>query len=95
MLGVIAFELYGNHHSDEARQPWEKIIMAQVSYAPWEDIYGVMHTKTPTKTWNSFCDCVTFHLQQMFRYAMGETLKYYISNTLKKPNQLSICQCLV
>eukprot|EP00804_Cyclotella_cryptica_P023519 CCRYP_012146-RA/>CCRYP_012146-RA protein AED:0.42 eAED:0.74 QI:0/0/0/1/1/1/3/0/259 len=32
------FELYGNLLSDEARQPWEKIIKAQVTKAPWEDI---------------------------------------------------------
>eukprot|EP00804_Cyclotella_cryptica_P023290 CCRYP_000455-RA/>CCRYP_000455-RA protein AED:0.42 eAED:0.83 QI:0/0/0.25/1/0.66/0.75/4/139/237 len=37
------FELYGNLLSDEARQPWEKIIKAQVTKAPWEDIKGVPH----------------------------------------------------
>eukprot|EP00804_Cyclotella_cryptica_P005287 CCRYP_015803-RA/>CCRYP_015803-RA protein AED:0.36 eAED:1.00 QI:0/0/0/1/1/1/2/0/297 len=45
------FELNGNLLSDEARQPWEKIIKAQVTCAPWEDIKGVPHTETPTKTW--------------------------------------------
>eukprot|EP00804_Cyclotella_cryptica_P020538 CCRYP_003393-RA/>CCRYP_003393-RA protein AED:0.40 eAED:0.79 QI:0/0/0/1/1/1/2/0/347 len=49
-------KLYGNLLSDEARQPWEKIIKAQVTKAPWEDIKGVPHTETPTKTWDSFHD---------------------------------------
>eukprot|EP00804_Cyclotella_cryptica_P007310 CCRYP_002540-RA/>CCRYP_002540-RA protein AED:0.40 eAED:0.74 QI:0/0/0/1/1/1/3/0/281 len=52
--GAKPFELYGNLLSDEARQPWEKIIKAQVTRAPWEDIKGVPHTETPTKTWDSF-----------------------------------------
>eukprot|EP00804_Cyclotella_cryptica_P017627 CCRYP_006777-RA/>CCRYP_006777-RA protein AED:0.40 eAED:0.74 QI:0/0/0/1/1/1/3/0/210 len=51
--GAKPFELYGNLLSDEARQPWEKIIKAQVTKAPWEDIKGVPHTETPTKTWDS------------------------------------------
>eukprot|EP00804_Cyclotella_cryptica_P026276 CCRYP_007612-RA/>CCRYP_007612-RA protein AED:0.26 eAED:0.26 QI:127/1/1/1/0/0/2/34/152 len=60
--GAKPFELYGNLLSNEARQPWEKIIKAQVTRAPWEDIKGVPHTETPTKTWDSFHKCVIFHL---------------------------------
>ena len=40
MAGAYAFELYENLLSEEAMQPWEKIIKAQVTHAPWEDIYG-------------------------------------------------------
>eukprot|EP00804_Cyclotella_cryptica_P029714 CCRYP_015194-RA/>CCRYP_015194-RA protein AED:0.45 eAED:0.45 QI:0/-1/0/1/-1/1/1/0/171 len=71
--------------SDEARQPWEKIIKAQVTKAPWEDIKGVPHTETPTKTWNSLHECATLHLLQVFRHDAGKALKYYI--TIKKPNR--------
>ena len=59
-------ELYGNLLSNKARQPWEKIVKAQVTCAPWEDVYRVTHAETPTKTWDSFCKGVTFHLQQVF-----------------------------
>eukprot|EP00804_Cyclotella_cryptica_P028378 CCRYP_016438-RA/>CCRYP_016438-RA protein AED:0.40 eAED:0.79 QI:0/0/0/1/1/1/5/0/356 len=71
--------------SSPTRHPWEKIIKAQVTKAPWEDIKGVPHTETPTKTWDSFHECVTFHLLQVFRHDAGEALKYYITNTLKSP----------
>ena len=47
-----AFELYGNLLSDEARQPWEKILLARTSKCPWEDVHGVTHDETPTKTWD-------------------------------------------
>ena len=66
MEGAEAFELYGNLFSYEARQPWEKIIKAQMTCAPWEDVYGVAHAETPTKTWDSFWECIMFHLLQVF-----------------------------
>jgi hypothetical protein len=93
--GAKLFELYGNLLSDEARQPWEKIIKAQVTRAPWEDVKGVTHMETPTKTWSSFNECVTLHLLRVFRHDAGEALKYYITNTLKKPNRVSIRQFFV
>ena len=52
--GAKPFELYGNLLSNKARQPWDKIIQTRVTRAPWEDIKGVTHTETPTKTWDSF-----------------------------------------
>eukprot|EP00804_Cyclotella_cryptica_P018265 CCRYP_005976-RA/>CCRYP_005976-RA protein AED:0.46 eAED:0.82 QI:0/0/0/1/0.5/0.33/3/0/385 len=63
--------------SSPTRHPWEKIIKAQVTKAPWEDIKGVPH------------------LLQVFRHDAGEALKYYITNTLKKPNRVSIRQFFV
>ncbi len=32
------FELYGNLSSHWIRQPWGKVMKAQVIFAPWEDI---------------------------------------------------------
>ena len=46
------------------------------------------------KTWDSFMECITFHLQQVFRHDTGEALKYYITNTLRKPNRIPIHQFL-
>ena len=93
--GANAFKLCGNLLFNEPRQPWEKIFQAQMIKCPWEDIYGVTHDETPTKTWDSFVVCVTFHLQQVFRHVVVEALKYYITNTLRKPNRIPIHQFLV
>jgi hypothetical protein len=43
MAGAKPFELYANLLADKARQPWEKILKAQVMQAPWEDVFGVPH----------------------------------------------------
>ena len=90
--GAKAFKLYRNPISVEVRQPWQKIAQAQTTKCPWEDICGVTHDKTPTKTWDSFMECVTFHLQQVFRHDAGKALKYFITNTLRKPNRIPICK---
>ena len=65
IAGAKQFELYGNLLSNKARQPWEKVMKAQVMKAPWEDVFGNTHTKTPTKTWDSFHDCIVFHIQMV------------------------------
>ena len=92
--GAKPFELYRNLLSDKARQPWENILKAQMTQAPWEDVFGIPHTKTPTKKWSSFHECLRFHLQTVFCFDDREALKHYIMNTLKKPNQVSIHQYL-
>ncbi len=66
MLGVQIFQLYGNLLTDEARQPWEKIVKEQTDTFPWEDLRGEVHEKKAGKTWTSFLDCMEFHLQSVF-----------------------------
>ena len=60
-----------------------------------EEIYGVTHDETPTKTWDCFCEYVTCKVLQMLRHDTGKTLKYYITNALRKPNRVPIHQFLV
>jgi hypothetical protein len=63
MEGAKAFKLYGNLLSHEARQPWEKTVQAQMTQSTLEYINRVTHDETPTKTWDSFMEGITFHLQ--------------------------------
>ena len=63
--------------------------------SPWEDVKGVTHLETPTRTWDSFNECIAFHLLRVFHHDAGEALKYYITNTLKKPNRVLIRQFFV
>jgi hypothetical protein len=88
MEGVKAIKLHGSLLSNEARQPWVKIVQAQTTKCPREDICGFTHDETPTKTGDSFMECITFHLQQVFKHDADTALKYYITKTLRKPNQV-------
>ena len=78
--------------AEKARQPWTKIMQEQVEAAPWTDLQGVEHAEQCTKSWDSFMECVRFHLLAIFCDDATETKKYYISNCLMKPNQVPIWQ---
>ena len=95
MLGVQIFQLYGNLLTDEAHQPWEKIVKAQTDTIPREDLRGEVHEEKAGKTWTSFLEWVTFHLQSVFHPNAAEAVKFYITNTLKKPNRVPIWQFFV
>ena len=53
-------------------------------------LHGEEYGKKTGKTWNSFLDCMTFHLQSIFCPNAAEAVKFYNTNTLKKPNSVSI-----
>ncbi len=40
-------------------------------------------------------ECITFHLQSVFHPDAAEAVKFYIMNTLKKPNRVPIWQFFV
>ncbi len=39
-------------------------------------------------------ECITFHLQSVFHPNAAEAVKFYITNTLKKPNRVLILAIL-
>jgi hypothetical protein len=79
------FQLYSNFLSEEARQPWSKILAKQINLSPCKDLRDNVHNTPRSKTWDSFMESVTFHLLTVFQNDMS-TQRYYISNCLKKPN---------
>ena len=85
------FQLYSNFLSEEVRQPWNKIA-EQIDCSPWKDLRGNVHNTPRSKTWDSFMECVTFHLLTVFCNDATEAQRYYISNGLKKPNWVPVPQ---
>ena len=86
------FQLYSNFLLEEARQPWSKILAEQINSSPWKDLRGVVHNSPRSKMWDSFKECVTFHMLTVFRNDAAEAQRHYISNCLKKPNRVPIRQ---
>ena len=95
MLGAQIFQLYGNLLTDEACLPWEKIVKVQINTLSWEDLRGEVHEEKAAKTWTSFLQYITFHLQSVFHPNEAEAVKFYITNTLKKLNRVPIPQFFV
>ena len=82
------FQLYSTLIAEKARQPWTKIVQEQVEADPWPDLQSVKHAEQRGKSWDSCSECLRFHLITVFHNDTTETEMYYISNCLKKPNQL-------
>ena len=95
MLSMQTSQPYGNLLTDEACQPWEKIVKVKTATIPQEDLRGEVHEEKAGKTWTSFLECVTFHLQSVFRPNAAEAVKFYITDTLKKPNRVPFWQFFV
>jgi len=82
MIGQV-FMLHLNLLMEAMRRPWNKIVKEQIYSDPWMDLYGIDHPKTGGELWASFMECITFHLQLMFRYDAAEAQRFYISKGLK------------
>ena len=60
----------------------------QTDTIPREDLRGEVHGEKAGKTCTFFLECITFHLQSVFCPKTAEMVKFYITNTLKKPNRV-------
>lgn len=79
-------------HTSPVTRFWRHRLMTDK--VPWEDLKGEVHQPKRCKTWKSFLECVTFHLQNVFCHNTGDLVKYYITNMLKKPNRVPVIQFL-
>jgi hypothetical protein len=67
------FQLYSNLLLEEAQCPWNEILEEQIDCKPWTDLYRVKHAEKHQRSWTLFMDCITFHLQVVFRSDAEET----------------------
>ncbi len=82
--------LYVNLLSKDAHFHWDKIVSSQVGAATWTDLQGNKQKKGHGKSMDSFLDCITFHLLDMFPGDAAKQQRFYISNVLKKPQQVPV-----
>ena len=88
VIGQV-FMLYSYLLTEEARHSWTKIVEEQIHSEPWTALYGNDHPKKHAESWASFMECITFHLQTMFRHDMAKKQRFWISNGLQKPTLCS------
>ncbi len=86
------FQFYANLVSLDAKYAWNKIVQEQMEADPYKDLKGVSRKGPRGLSQESFDDCVMFHLLTVFPNNAAEQEKYYLSNVLKKPQQVSIRQ---
>lgn len=84
------FSMYANTFSIEARAIWDKIVSEQIGTASWTDLKGRKRTTVRAKTEISFRECTVHHLRTVFKEDAAEQQKLYLSNTVRKPQRVSI-----
>jgi hypothetical protein len=86
------FQLYANLLSVNAKYAWNKIVYKHTASVPYTDLQGCSKKGPRGLLHKSFNDSVMFHLLAVFSNNMAEKERYYITNVLKKPQRVSICQ---
>jgi hypothetical protein len=88
------FQVYTNFLSSDAKYVWNKIVTVQTEADPFKDLQGVFRKGPRRLLWESFDDCVMFHLLTVFPNNAAEQEKYYFSNVLKKPQRVGVRQLI-
>jgi hypothetical protein len=85
------FTFYSNLLSPESKFSWNKIVGEQTESDPYVNLQGDALEGMSCKSFN---DCVMFHLFTAFPINAAEQDKYYIyiSNVLRKPQHINVCQ---
>jgi hypothetical protein len=86
------FQFYANLLSSDAKYMWNKIVREHTEADPYKDLQGVSKKGPRGLTRESFNECVMFHLLTVFPDNAAEQEKYYLSNVLKKPQWVGVCQ---
>jgi hypothetical protein len=86
------FQLYAILLSVDARYAWNKIVQEQTNADPYTHLQGLTRKGPRGMLRKLFKDCATFHLLTVFPNNEAEQVRHYITNVLKKPQRVSICQ---
>jgi hypothetical protein len=86
------FAFYSNLLSPESKYPWNKIVSKQTESNPFVNLQGVSLEGPRGMSCKLFNNCVMFHLLTTLPINMAEQEKYYVTNVLKKPQRVNVCQ---
>ncbi len=86
------FQFYANLLSLYAKYAWNKIVWEQMEVDPYKDLKGASKKGPMGLKRESFDKCIMFHLLTVFPNNAAEQEKNYLSNVLKKPQQVGIRQ---
>ncbi len=84
------FSQSANLLSVDQRGAWEKIVEQKVEVSDWTDLRGRKRSAMQGKTYEHFFTCTVFHLLTVFDEDAAEHQQLYISNTLKKPQRVTV-----
>ncbi len=83
---------YLNLLSPKCKYAWNKIVVKQTESNLCGNLQGVSLKGPRRMSCKLFNNCMVFRLLIVFPINVAEQEKYYITNLLKKPQRLNVCQ---
>jgi hypothetical protein len=86
------FQFYKNFLPADVKFVWNTIVKEQTEADLFKDLQGMSRKSSRGLLHESLNNCVMFHLLTVFPNNTAEQEKYYLSNVLKKPQRVGVCQ---
>ncbi len=87
-----AYKLFCCFVLGKARMQWDRIVNEMHTKNPWNGINGKSNKGIRVKSWISFMDCIELHKLTVFPADAAEKQRYYMQQTSKKPQQVTVRQ---
>jgi hypothetical protein len=87
-----AYELFHCFVVGKAQTQWDRIVNEMHTKNPWIGINSKSNKGLGVKSWISFMDCIELHKLTVFPADTAEKQHYYMQQTIKKPQQVTVHQ---
>ncbi len=87
-----AYKLFRCFVVGKARTQWDRIVNEMHTKNPWIGVNGKSNKGIRVKFWISFLDCIELHKLTVFPADAAEKQHYYMQQTIKNPQQVTVRQ---
>ncbi len=83
-----AYELFRCFVDGKAQTNWDRIVNEKHTKNPWVGVNGRSNKGLCVCSWISFMDCIKLHKLTVFPADAAEKQRYYMQQTIKKPQRV-------
>jgi hypothetical protein len=87
-----AYEMFHLFVVGDQRTHWDKIVQEMHTKDPWVGVDGVSHKGICFHSWSAFLDCIELHKLTIFPIDAAKKQRYYMTQTVKKPQRVTVRQ---
>jgi hypothetical protein len=87
-----AYEMFRLFVIGDQQTHWDKIVQEMHTKDPWVGVDGVSHKGIRFRSWSAFLDCIALHKLTIFPIDAAEKQRYYMTQTVKKPQRVTVRQ---
>jgi hypothetical protein len=87
-----AYEMFRLFIVSDQQTQWDKIVQEIHTKDPWIGVNKISHKGISVGSWPAFLDCIKLHKLTIFPVDAAEKQHYYMMQTVKKPQQVTVRQ---